>query len=123
MVDASQMRQLMQNLLSNAIKFRGEQPLQIHISARREENSWMFSIRDSGQGIEPQYFERILLSSSDYSRATSILARASAWRSARRSSSVTAGASGWIRKWIKGRLSTSRSLIRRPLTQTFKELR
>ncbi len=59
--DASQMRQLMQNLLSNAIKFRGEQPLQIHISARREANSWLFSIRDNGQGIEPQYFERIFI--------------------------------------------------------------
>lgn len=61
MADTSQMRQLLQNLLSNAIKFRGEQPLQIHISARREENTWLFSVRDNGPGIEPQYFERIFI--------------------------------------------------------------
>jgi light-regulated signal transduction histidine kinase (bacteriophytochrome) len=59
--DASQMRQLLQNLLSNSIKFRGKQPLQIHVSARREENTWLFSIRDNGLGIEPQYFERIFV--------------------------------------------------------------
>ena len=59
--DASQMRQLLQNLLSNAIKFRGEQPLQIHVSARRQENAWLFSVRDNGPGIEPQYFERIFV--------------------------------------------------------------
>jgi PAS domain S-box-containing protein len=61
MADASQMRQLLQNLLSNSIKFRGQQSLQIHISARREENKWLFSIRDNGPGIEPQYFERIFV--------------------------------------------------------------
>ncbi len=59
--DASQMRQLLQNLLSNAIKFRGERPLRIHLSARREENTWLFSVRDNGPGIEPQYFERIFI--------------------------------------------------------------
>ncbi len=59
--DASQLRQLLQNLLSNAIKFRGEHPLQIHVSARREENMWLFSVRDNGPGIEPQYFERIFV--------------------------------------------------------------
>ncbi len=61
MADASQLRQLLQNLLSNSIKFRGEQPLQIHVSARREENTWLFSVRDNGPGIESQYFERIFI--------------------------------------------------------------
>ena len=61
MADASQLRQLLQNLLSNAIKFRGEEPLQIHLSARREDNTWLFSVRDNGPGIEPQYFERIFI--------------------------------------------------------------
>ncbi|HEX8552147.1 MAG TPA: PAS domain S-box protein [Abditibacteriaceae bacterium] len=61
MADASQLRQLLQNLISNAIKFRGEDPLQIHISSRREKNTWLFSVRDNGPGIEPQYFERIFI--------------------------------------------------------------
>jgi light-regulated signal transduction histidine kinase (bacteriophytochrome) len=61
MVDASQMRQLLQNLLSNAIKFRGEAPLQIHIGAQRDANTWVFSVSDNGPGIEPQYFERIFI--------------------------------------------------------------
>jgi PAS domain S-box-containing protein len=59
--DASQMRQLMQNLFSNAIKFKREEPPRIHVSARREENTWLFSVRDNGLGIEPQYFERIFV--------------------------------------------------------------
>lgn len=61
MADASQLRQLFQNLLSNAIKFRSERPLQIHVAARREENTWLFSVSDNGPGIEPQYFERIFV--------------------------------------------------------------
>jgi PAS domain S-box-containing protein len=61
MADASQMRQLLQNLLSNAIKFRGDAPLQIRMSARREQNAWLFSVEDNGPGIEPQYFERIFI--------------------------------------------------------------
>jgi light-regulated signal transduction histidine kinase (bacteriophytochrome) len=59
--DATQLRQLMQNVLSNSIKFRGDQPLKIHVSAQREENTWKFSVRDNGPGIEPQYFERIFI--------------------------------------------------------------
>jgi PAS domain S-box-containing protein len=59
--DVSQLRQLMQNLLSNAIKFRSQLPLHIHISARREQNAWLFSVRDNGLGIETQYFERIFI--------------------------------------------------------------
>jgi light-regulated signal transduction histidine kinase (bacteriophytochrome) len=59
--DASQLRQLLQNLLSNAIKFRSERPLQIHISARRDRNTWLFSVRDNGLGIEKQYFQRIFV--------------------------------------------------------------
>jgi len=59
--DATQMRQLLQNLLSNSIKFRGSQPLVIHVGARHEENAWHFVVQDNGQGIEPQYFERIFI--------------------------------------------------------------
>ena len=57
--NASQMTQLFQNLISNAIKFRGKQPPRIHISAERKGNEWLFSIKDNGIGIDPQYKEKI----------------------------------------------------------------
>lgn len=61
MVDASQFTQLFQNLIGNAIKFHGEQPPQIHVSAKRIEDTWQFSVRDNGIGIEPEYTERIFI--------------------------------------------------------------
>jgi PAS domain S-box-containing protein len=59
MADRTQMTQLFQNLVANAIKFHGQEPPRIHISAKRKENEWEFSVRDDGIGIDPQYAERI----------------------------------------------------------------
>ena len=66
MADETQMLQLLQNLIGNAIKFRGEMPPEIHVGAERRAGSsqgaadtWLFSVRDNGIGIEPQYSERI----------------------------------------------------------------
>jgi PAS domain S-box-containing protein len=58
-VDAGQIRQLFQNLIGNALKFHGEQSPEIHIGAQRTEGRWVFSVRDNGIGIDPQYYERI----------------------------------------------------------------
>jgi PAS domain S-box-containing protein len=51
--------QLFQNLISNAIKYRSEEPPLIRISARQDENSWIFSVQDNGIGIDPKYFDYI----------------------------------------------------------------
>jgi PAS domain S-box-containing protein len=59
MADPIQITQLLQNLIGNGIKFRSEQPPEIHVGAERREGEWVFSVRDNGIGIEPQYFERI----------------------------------------------------------------
>ncbi|ULA58301.1 MAG: Putative Sensor histidine kinase with MCP region [Nitrospira sp.] len=59
--DAKQLAQVFQNLLSNAIKFHGEGPPRIHISARRKEDEWLFSVRDEGIGIDPQFAGRIFV--------------------------------------------------------------
>jgi light-regulated signal transduction histidine kinase (bacteriophytochrome) len=59
--DESQLGELFQNLIGNAIKFRGAEPLKIHVGAMREGGEWLFSVRDNGIGIEPQYFSRIFL--------------------------------------------------------------
>jgi two-component system, chemotaxis family, CheB/CheR fusion protein len=61
MAETTQFTQLLQNLISNAIKFRRQEPPRIHISARRVDDQWQFSVRDNGIGIEPQYFERIFV--------------------------------------------------------------
>jgi light-regulated signal transduction histidine kinase (bacteriophytochrome) len=52
---------LVQNLLSNAVKFRGEDPVQITISARTEGAEHIFRCSDNGIGIEPQYADRIFV--------------------------------------------------------------
>jgi len=59
MADGAQLAQLFHDLVSNALKFRGERPPEIHVGAERRESEWLFSVRDNGTGIEPQYFERI----------------------------------------------------------------
>ncbi len=57
--DVSQLIQLFQNLIGNAIKFRREEPPQVHISAQRKGNEWIFSVQDNGIGIAPEFMEHI----------------------------------------------------------------
>ena len=53
------LQQLFQNLIGNAIKYRADRRLRIHISAREQNASWIFSVQDNGIGIDPAYKERI----------------------------------------------------------------
>ena len=59
--DDTQLTQLFQNFLSNAIKFRSDRPLEIQIGVRQQNRMWLFSVRDNGIGIEPQFCDRIFL--------------------------------------------------------------
>ncbi|MBI4514642.1 MAG: PAS domain S-box protein [Deltaproteobacteria bacterium] len=77
--DGMQLAQLFQNLLGNAIKYRGERKPEIHVSATRDDQPgaaqpptwvgaaegqsprWVFSVRDNGIGIDPQYFEQVFV--------------------------------------------------------------
>jgi len=54
--------QLFQNLLSNAIKYHrpGFAP-QVEINAVPDGNQWIVEVRDNGEGIEKDWFERIFL--------------------------------------------------------------
>ncbi|GET35601.1 sensor histidine kinase [Microseira wollei] len=61
MADSTQMMQLFQNLIGNAIKFRSEETPVIHIGASRLEDAWLFSVKDNGIGIDPQFSERIFV--------------------------------------------------------------
>jgi light-regulated signal transduction histidine kinase (bacteriophytochrome) len=59
--DDVQLAQLFQNLIGNAIKFRSDSPPVIHVTAERHGKEWVFSFRDNGIGIDPEYFERIFI--------------------------------------------------------------
>jgi PAS domain S-box-containing protein len=59
--DNSQLVQLFQNLIGNAIKFHVAQPPRVHVAAEQKGNEWVFSVRDNGIGIDPQYAERIFI--------------------------------------------------------------
>lgn len=61
MADPVQMRQLFQNLIENAIKFKNEKDPVITIKAENRKNEWLFSVKDNGIGIDPQYSEHIFL--------------------------------------------------------------
>lgn len=53
------LQQIFQNLIGNAIKYRREEPLRIHVSAERKDGHWLFSVKDNGIGIGPEYTAQI----------------------------------------------------------------
>ena len=59
--DASQLSRLFQNLIGNAIKFRSDKPLKVHISAKHKGDEWVFSVKDNGIGIDPNFTKRIFV--------------------------------------------------------------
>jgi hypothetical protein len=59
--DDRQLLQLFQNLIGNALKFRGEVPPKVHVGVIQHPGEYVFSVRDNGIGIDPQYAERIFL--------------------------------------------------------------
>jgi PAS domain S-box-containing protein len=60
--DDTQLVQVFQNLVGNAIKYRSAAVPQVHVSAAKNGgHEWIFSVRDNGLGIDPQYFERIFI--------------------------------------------------------------
>jgi PAS domain S-box-containing protein len=60
--DDTQLVQVFQNLIGNAIKYRRAEVPHVHVSATKNGGKdWIFSVRDNGLGIDPQYFERIFV--------------------------------------------------------------
>jgi light-regulated signal transduction histidine kinase (bacteriophytochrome) len=59
--DHTQIVQLFQNVIANAVKFRGEAHPRVHISARRQSDEWVFSVRDNGIGIDADQRERVFM--------------------------------------------------------------
>jgi PAS domain S-box-containing protein len=52
---------LFQNLISNALKYRGESPVQIHVTAEQRGPGWVISIGDNGIGIAPEHQTRVFM--------------------------------------------------------------
>jgi light-regulated signal transduction histidine kinase (bacteriophytochrome) len=52
------MIQLFQNLIGNALRYHRETP-EIQISVTKEDDEYIFSIKDNGIGINPNYLRRI----------------------------------------------------------------
>jgi PAS domain S-box-containing protein len=60
LADLPRISRVFQNLISNAIKYQKSDAPEVHISAERNASGkWLFSVRDNGIGIEPQYFDKI----------------------------------------------------------------
>ena len=55
----SAMLRLFQNLIANAIKYRGKNTPQVRICASQQNKEWVFSVKDNGIGIDPQYHDTI----------------------------------------------------------------
>lgn len=59
--DRFQLTLVFQNLIGNAIKFRAEAPLRIHIGTKCENQHYVVSVADNGQGFDPKYSEHVFL--------------------------------------------------------------
>jgi light-regulated signal transduction histidine kinase (bacteriophytochrome) len=57
--DRAQLGQLFQNLIGNAIKYRAERRAEIHVKAVKEDQQWVFTVRDNGMGIEEEYLRTV----------------------------------------------------------------
>jgi signal transduction histidine kinase len=57
--DTNQITMLFRNLIENSIKFCSTELPRIHISAKQDENEWIFSVTDNGIGIESGYKDLI----------------------------------------------------------------
>ncbi len=61
LADDTQLLQVFQNLIANAVKFRRDEPPQIHVSAVKNENEWVFSVKDNGIGMDSRHLDRIFV--------------------------------------------------------------
>jgi PAS domain S-box-containing protein len=57
--DPVQLTRLFQNLLVNSLRYRSQEAPRIHVGVSDGGSEFVFSIRDNGIGIEPEYAEKI----------------------------------------------------------------
>ena len=57
--DPRQLRRVFQNLVGNAVKFRGDAAPLIEVSAIRDSQEWVVTVRDNGRGVDADKASRI----------------------------------------------------------------
>jgi signal transduction histidine kinase len=60
-MNESEIAQVFENVIGNSLKFRGEEELEIVISAEQGSDGCTVSVRDNGLGIEPRFCQQALL--------------------------------------------------------------
>ncbi len=58
-IDQTNLVRIFQNLIGNAIHYRGPSAPRVHISAKDQGQVWLFSCKDNGIGIAPEYQTQI----------------------------------------------------------------
>ena len=56
--DADRLLQLFEYLLDHALRRGGKKSLNIHISAKAQDNGWLFTVRDDGPGLQVEPAEK-----------------------------------------------------------------
>lgn len=59
--DGPALRRVFRELIANAVKFHSDEPPKIHVSALLQGKEWVFSVKDNGIGINPEYAGKIFL--------------------------------------------------------------
>jgi len=59
MGDAEILTKVLKHLIGNAVKYCDTPHPRVHISSKRENLEWVFSVQDNGPGIDPAFHERI----------------------------------------------------------------
>lgn len=59
LIDRSQMTRLFQNLIANALKYRRDVPIEVRISAQRQDGGWRLLVQDNGMGIAADQQQKI----------------------------------------------------------------
>jgi signal transduction histidine kinase len=59
MGDFEILTKVLHHLIRNAIEYCGAPPPRVHISSRRVDLEWVFSVQDHGPGIDPAFHDRV----------------------------------------------------------------
>jgi signal transduction histidine kinase len=59
--DKTRMGQIFSNLISNAIRYNDKEQIRIQVGVEEKKDGWIFSVKDNGPGIDPQYHEKVFV--------------------------------------------------------------